>query len=868
MLFWLALLPAGESYAQEKKITETLVTVTLKNRPFPEALAIIESRIPFKFAYSTELALRQRPVTITAQRMPLDQFLPALFQATTISYRIIGNQIILQGPLSSSKITLSGYIRDATTGESLIGATVFVSSAGAGILSDKFGFYSITVPASDSVKLEISYVGYKTQLKEIRTSGDQAISFQLEHNETREQIGQTTVLNDKRLDNVKKNQTALIDLSSDMIAAAPSVNGSGDVISSVEMLPGVQAGIDGAPGYFVRGGNAGQNLILLDDATLYNPSHIFGLVGIFNPPAIKYASLMKGGFPASYGDHISSVLDVTMKDGSNQQPGGSVQMGSVASGVTLYGPLQTGRSSYLLAARRSTTDFLLRPLFHNNYFSRYYFYDINAKLNFQLSPRDRLLISCYNGRDNNNYSGDTSNIAGIDYSMNFGNTAFTVRWTHQFSGKLFSQSSLEYNRYHQFLSATQEGYLAQLYSGIRDIHAKTAFSWYLSTAHKISGGADYLHQVLYPASLSGKIPPPDSTVTIVPSGIPPKTSDRIAFHASDDIRLGERWQVYAGIRAPLYSKTGVRYFSIEPRLSLLYMIDPSTSIKLSYARMHQYIHLVQSYNASFPAEIWIGSSNTVRPQIGQEISAGLFKNFSDNVFQTSLEFYYKQMGNQLLFGGKDSLAIDNTIEKQLIYGKGWSYGAELFVRKNRGRWTGWLAYTLAYANQQFDSLNESRQFPFAYDRRHMLDISTAYAINSHWKVAANFLIASGRAFSLSPDSSYILNPGPGRSPLFDNPGRGQGRGRGLNRGGSWDIVANNYRLSPYNRLDINVHYEKSRKVGRRTLVTEWIFSAYNVYARSNNAFVYRTIDPSTRKVVAKELPFIPVIPSVTYSLKF
>jgi hypothetical protein len=556
-----------------------------------------------------------------------------------------------------------------------------------------------------------------------------------------------------------------------------------------------------------------------------------------------------------------------MKDGNNQHAGGSVQMGSISSGVTLYGPLKTGQSSYLVSGRRSTTDFILRPLLHNNYFSKYYFYDVNAKLNFQLSPKDRLLLSFYSGRDNNNYSGDSADISGINYATHFGNTAFTLRWNHQYSGKLFSHSSVEYNRYHQFLSATQEGYFAELYSGIRDINAKTEFTWYLSSSHKISGGADYLYQMLYPASLSGRIPPPDSAVTIVPSGIPAKTSNRMAAYVSDDIKLGERWQAYVGIRAPFYSRAGARYFSLEPRVSLLYMIDPATSVKLSFTSMHQYIHLVQSYNASFPAEIWLGSSKVVRPQTSREVTAGLFKNFSDNVFQTSLEFYYKQMGNQLLFGGKDSLAIDNTIENRLIFGKGWSYGAELFVRKNRGKWTGWLAYTLAYAYQRFDSLNEGQTFPFAYDRRHMLDISTAYSITPHWKIAVNFLIASGRAFSLSPDSSYILNPGPGRNPLFDNPGRGRGRGRNQ-RGGSWDIVANNYRLSPYNRLDLNVHYTKKRNIGRRTLETEWIFSVYNLYARANNAFVYRTIDPATRKVVAKELPFIPVIPSITYSLNF
>jgi hypothetical protein len=383
-------------------------------------------------------------------------------------------------------------------------------------------------------------------------------------------------------------------------------------------------------------------------------------------------------------------------------------------------------------------------------------------------------------------------------------------------------------------------------------------------------GADYLYQTLYPATLSGKASASDADGTIVPSGIPPKTAARLALYASDDIKLSRRFQAYIGVRAPFYYKQGVQYFFPEPRLSLLYMIDPATSVKVSYANMHQYIHLVQSYNASFPAEIWIGSSKLVRPQSSQEVSAGLFKNLSENIFQTSLEFYYRRMKNQLLFGGGgDSAAIDNTIENQLIFGKAWSYGAELFVRKNRGKWTGWLAYTLAYAYQQFDSLNESQTFPFAYDRRHMLDISSAYAITAHWKVAANFFIASGRAFSLSPDSTFV--PGPGGNPIFDKPGRGLGRGRGRGQGqglGTWDIIANNYRLSPYNRLDLSIHYVKSRNKGNRILETEWIFSVYNVYARQNNSFVYRTIDPATRKIIARELPFIPVIPSLTYGLKF
>jgi len=866
MLLFLCSLILQPSFAQDKKLSETLVTVNVKDRPFPEALSIIESRIPpYKFAYSADVAMGQKNISVSVSGMALTGFLEILFRGTSLTYQVIGNQIVVQKVVLPSRVTLSGYIKDARTGESLIGASIYSPSTGTGIVSNNYGFYSLSVPSADTMDLEVSYVGYKSLFKRVDARNDLTLSFELELNINQVEINQLTIASDKRENNVKKNQSGLIEMSTDMIAAAPSAAGTGDVLSSVEMLPGVQAGIDGTPGFFVRGGNAGQNLILLDETTLYNPSHIFGLVSVFNPPAIKRASLMKGGFPASYGDHVSSVLDIAMRDGSNQQFGGIGQMGSVSSGVTLYGPLQPGRSSFLVSGRRSTTDVVLQPFLHKNYFSDYYFYDVNAKLNFQVSSRDRLYASFYSGRDNNNYSSDTTDVAGIDYSMHFGNSAFSLRWNHQYSGKLFSNTSVEYNHYHQWLSATEQGYFAQLYSGIRDVQAKSDLTWYLSSAHKINAGVDFLHQTLYPATLSGKASGGDSASTIVPGGIPPKTASRAAVYVSDDIKVGGRWQINVGVRVPYYYKPGVSYFSVEPRLSLLYLIDPTTSVKMSYANMHQYIHLVQSYNSSFPAEIWIGSSSLVKPQSSQEVTGGLFKNFSENVFQTSLELYYRRMKNQLLFGGGgDSAVIDNTIENQLIFGKAWSYGAELFIRKNRGKWTGWLAYTLAYAYQQFDSLNEGRNFPFAYDRRHMLNISTAYAFNAHWKVAANFLIASGRAFSLSPDSAFITG-----NPLYaGNRGRGRGRGRPLGSSDSWDIIYNNYRLSPYNRLDLSVHYVKSRTVGRRTLETEWVFSVYNVYARQNNSFVYRTIDPSTRKIIARELPFIPVIPSITYNLKF
>ena len=857
--------------AQEAPPREPLVTVTIKNQPLPQALAIIEARVPIRFAYPTALLKNQPTVSITASAMPLPIFLATLFRQTTLTYRQIGDQVVLQAP-TLSKVTLHGYIRDIRTGEVLAGASIYVTADSTmGVLSNNYGFYSLTVNVRDSVGIEVSYVGYKPERRAIVDSAaDMPVSFDLQLDTGQEEVSRVVLIKDKREDFVKKNPPGLIDVGSEIIAAAPSVNGSGDMMSSVEMLPGVQAGIDGTPGFFVRGGTTGENLILLDDATLYNPSHIFGLVSTFDPPAIKRATLFKGGFPANYGDHVSSVLDVVMKDGNNHQTGGNVQLGSVTSGVTLYGPLEPGKSSFLVSGRRSATDFLLRPFLRNNYFSNYYFYDVNAKLNFQPTSRDRILLSFYTGRDNNTYATDSTDSSGIGYSMHFGNTAITARWNHQYSGKVFSNTIVEYDNYHQFLSATQQGYFAQLYSGIRDVDVRTNFSWYAAREHTVTAGADYLSQTLYPASLSGKVAPADSMVNIVPSGLPPKTASRFAAYAGDEIKLGRRWQIYAGIRAPYYEKLGVHYFSLEPRVNLLYLLDPVTSVKVSFTSMHQYIHLVQSYNATFPAEIWIGSNSVVQPERSQEVTAGVYRNFAGNRVQASMEVYYKRLNNQLLFGGEPTPTIDNSIDSELIFGNGRDYGAELFLRKNKGRLTGWLSYTLAYAYEQFDSLNEGQRFPFAYDRRHMLDLSAGYALTPHWKVSANFLFATGRAFSLSPDSTYV----PGTDPLYSSPGKkGRGRAVGRNRNnadstGSWDIIQNNYRLSPYNRLDLSVHYVKNEVWGHRTTTSEWIFSVYNVYARNNNSFVYRTIDPATRKVIAKQLPFIPVIPSITYMYTF
>jgi len=838
----------------QNRLSDIRVSIDVKDRPFQEVLSQLQTQIPFKFAYSMDLVWQQKNVSVTARNQSLADLLTLLLGRSSLSYTFIGNEIVLQNRARPHMVTLSGYIKDARSGELLTGASIYFPRIKAGVISNRYGFYSITFPASDSLAIEVSYVGYKCLRQQLGAGGSLTATFDLEHSPQQESINKLIIEKDKREDNVKKNQPAVIDLADDALMTAPSFSGGGDVINSIQMSPGVQADL-AIPGYRVRGGKTGQNLVLLDGATIYNPSHVFRLVSIFNGVAIKNALLLKGGFPASYGDHISSVLDVVMKDGSKQQFGGAVQLSPLASGITLHGPLGTEKSSFLIAARRSTIDWLLHPFHSHNYFSNYYFYDLNGKMNYRLSSRDRLLLSFYKGLDKN---GDYTDATGSDHAMHFGNQAFALRWNHLYSGELFSNVSVIYNRYHQFLSANQSGYFAQLYSGIRDIKVKADLSYYLNPSHKITGGLNYLYQTLYSASVFASTSYADSGLFIAPGRIPEKHANRVAAYFGDEIKLGDRVDLYAGVRAPFYCRPEVQYMYIEPRFSALFLVNGSTSVKASYSLMHQYIHLVQGYNTAFRGEIWIGSSPRVQPQVSHEFSGGIYKNFSENIFQVSLEGYYKFMGHQLLFKSGTTPTIDNSSESQLVFGKGRSYGAELLVRKNRGRLTGWLAYTLAYSWLQFDSLNSGHVFPAAFDRRHRLCLAAAYELSPHWKVSAEFYMASGRAFTLAtrgPDSTSF-------NPLYDYDSKDGGASSGSTGRG------NNYRLSPRDRLNLGVSYKKSRVIRHKPLEIEWTLSVYNVYARHNTSFVYRAIDPVARRVVARQASMIPVIPTLTYSLRF
>lgn len=846
----------ANSYAQERNLINARVSISADNVPLKKVLADIERQIQYKFAFNSDLVAAQKNITLDAVDVRLDTLLNNILDPSTISYRIIGNQIVLQGVGIPTRVTISGYVRDSLSGEMLPQAILYLPKNQMSTYTNNYGFYSITLKKEDSIELFISYMGFRGVYATIGALSSSVVNFYLPENPT--QINSIFIKKTQPDDNVKKVAAGRMDITMETVKSTASVAGDGDILSTIQLMPGVLSGLDGRPGYFIRGGNTDQNLIQLDEATLYNPVHLLGLVSIFNSSAIKSAYLLKAGFPASFGDHLSSVLDITMRDGNFQEIEGDFHVGTITTGATLSGPLINDRNSFFVSARRSTIDLLLRPINISNYYSEYKFYDVNAKLNFQVTRKDRIYLSFYQGRDKTAYSKDSTSTGTINYGLNYGNRAAVLRWNHIFSSKVFANTSVIYNNYFHDVTARQQIYAARLYSGIQDINYKTDFYFYPSLKHKISAGINYLFQTQYPSAVSSIEYVADSS-EFLPSQIPKKYARRIAAYFGDEYRISPRFSLYMGARVPLYFTVNTRFIQFEPRFSLIHVINRSTSLKISYTKMHQFLNRVQSFNSAFPAEIWIGSGKTIKPQNSTEASVGLFKNLHNNMFHASFELYYKHMGNQVLFKTGSEPAFNSNFDSLLVFGTGRSYGAEVYIGKKTGRLTGWMAYTLSKVTQQFDSLNRGKSFPFSGDRRHSLYLSASYSINKNWQISSNFVYASGSAFTVFNE----VERSPYNPMYYDNV---TGKERGT--GDSHNMVQNNFRLEAYHRLDVGISYRSSRELKLRSLETEWVLSVYNIYAHKNTFFAYCSIDPVTQKPIPVQVSFIPIIPSLSFYMRF
>jgi hypothetical protein len=746
----------------------------------------------------------------------------------------------------AQNITLSGYIKDNDTKESLIGANVYSVDTKKGTSTNEYGFYSLTLPKKDTLNLVISYIGYVMQVKKIAVNGNLRLDLFLEVNSA--QLKEVVISAEHNDNNVNKPQVGVINVPIKAVTSMPVLAGERDILKTIQFLPGVQQGQEGTTGFYVRGGNTDQNLVQLDEATIYNPNHLFGLFSTFNVNAIKSISLTKGGFPAKYGGRLSSVLDITMKDGNKENYQVEGGIGLLSSNLTVEGPLEKGKSSFIVSGRRSYIDLLMKPFLPTGINgTTYYLYDFNVKLNYELGKNDHLFVSYFTGKDHAVYTGANS----LNFNIDFGNTTATVRWNHLYGSRLFSNTSLIFNDYHLGLATSQGNYYSLLFTGIKDVSAKTDFTFIPGPNHEVKAGLSYTYHTLFPGAVSAKIPKKGNRLDLNKDSIPRRYSNEIAFYISDELKMTEKLSVNYGLRVPVFFTGKKTYAFTEPRFIFKLSLNPVTSIKASYTQMNQFVHLVPNSTASLPTDIWLTSNAKIKPQNSTQYAIGLFKNFKNNEIETSVEVYYKTMNNQVLFKEGAQIDLNTNLDDVLAFGKGRSYGIEFFVKKNFGRLTGWASYTLSKTTQIFPALNYGKEFPFTYDRRHNLSIAANYELSKTWTFSADFTFYTGIAFTLPAGRAFVADDGS----LYD--------------GIYYDYTSrNNSRLRPYNRLDIGFSNIKQVRIFGKSYQREWAFGVYNVYSRQNPYFVYLTTDPITKQPQAKQVSLLPIIPSISFNFKF
>ena len=744
----------------------------------------------------------------------------------------------------AQKFTISGTIQDGTNGESLIGANIYIPTLEVGAVTNAYGFYSLTAEARDSITILYSYLGFEAQLKKVYFNQDYQLNIAMQSSGL--QLDEVVVSSQRNNDNVQRAQMGVIDVPVKLIQELPAILGETDVLKVIQLLPGVQGGQEGTTGFYVRGGNADQNLVQLDEAVVYNPNHLFGLVSTFNSRALKNVNLIKGGFPANYGGRLSSILDISMKEGNNQKFEGYGGIGLISSHLTLEGPLKKDKTSYIISGRRTYLDLLLKPFKKLNQ-TAYKFYDINAKINHKFSEKDRLFLSFFQGRDIADYKDG----AGLEYGLRFGNQTATLRWNHIFGKKLFLNTSFIYNNYFQNYFSLQSGNYRQFYSGLIDYTGKLEFQYYPNPKHRIKFGALISDHQFTSTGKAAKVPKSQDVTSIDVNKISPRNTDETAFYINDEWSLSNVLAINVGLRVPTYKTETETYFRVEPRASVKVLLDGDASLKASYTVMNQFLHLVGGSTASLPVDLWVPSSKITKPQRSEQYALGYFRNFKNNEIETSVEAYYKTMENQILFGQGTQLLEQSNFDDILVFGKGWSYGIEFFVKKNFGRLNGWVSYTLSKTEQQFDDINFGKKFPFKYDRRHNLSVTGSYKLSDKWTLSSSFIFYSGAAYTL-PAGRFTI-----------------AEGGSLYSGNYFDYTEyNGYRLKPYHRLDIAATRYKKAKIFGKEYDSELVLSLYNVYSRLNPYFVFTDINIVTNKPIAKQVSLLPIIPGFSYNFKF
>lgn len=764
--------------------------------------------------------------------------------------------LFLSLSLYSQSFTISGYVRDSLTGETLVGANLYLSeSPNIGVSTNNYGYFSLQIPAGRHL-LVCSYLGYQDQKKALLVTADIQVNMYLLSGVALQEILVTAKEKDE---NVKGAQMGKVELSVDQLKKIPALLGEADILKALQLLPGVRSAGEGNAGFYVRGGGADQNLILLDEAVVYNSGHLLGFFSIFNADAIKNATLIKGGMPANYGSRLSSVVDVQMKEGNDQHLQIDGGIGAISSRLTVQGPLQKEKCSFILSARRTYALDLAQPFIRNTNYAgtNYFFYDLNAKVNYRFGDQDRLFFSTYFGRDVLRFR---SSVRDFYFNLPYGNGTATLRWNHLFTRKLFVNSSLIYNDYDFRFGGGQADLAVEVFSGVRDWNLKFDFDYFPGGNHRLKYGANYTYHRLTPNIANARSG--DQTFS---NNLTPRYAQEGALYFLDDLKLGTRFQINAGLRLSWFTQMGPyvsnilgrnytareavkTYFGPEPRLLLRYEFQPNASLKMGVTTTKQYIHLVSNSSSTLPADIWVPSSEKIKPQLGIQYALGYFRNFNHNKFEASVEGYFKSLWHQIDYRENYVNNPANNLENEFVFGKGRAYGLELLIRKNEGRLNGWVGYALSRTERKFPDVNQGKVFPAVFDRRHDLSIVANYRLSERWSFTGVFVFGSGRAFTPIQSLFFI--------------------GQTLNQEFG---PRNSARLKDYHRLDFSATYTPLKNK-KRHFVSSWVFSVYNTYSRQNPFFVYYDLQTNpaqgTAKATAVQVSLFPIIPSVTWNFSW
>ncbi len=753
------------------------------------------------------------------------------------------------------RFTVSGTITDKIDGESLIGANVRVVETRSGVAANAYGYYALTLP-SGTYTLQFSFMGYATQEIQVQLTEDRKLNVALEI--AGNSLDAVVVSSKGKGAHVTDPVMSVEHLSAGTIKKIPAMMGEVDIIKAIQLLPGVQSTSEGSSGFSVRGGSHDQNLVLLDEATVYSASHLMGFFSVFNNDAVKDVVLYKGDIPATFGGRLSSLLDVRTKDGNNRKFAGTGGIGLISSRLTLEGPIAKERSSFLVSGRRTYADMFL-PLANNANLrkSTLYFYDLNAKLNYRFNDNNRLYLAAYHGRDK-----FATNFAGMD----FGNTTVTLRWNHVFTPRLFSNFTAIASSYSYYMQVNLNAQLKEEWkSKMEDYGLKADFTWHLASDHDLKFGYQAMYHVFIPGQGGGV----GEDAIIGRISFPHTYALEHALYTADETSIGSKLKLKYGLRYSLFQNIsngkeieflehyevaqtetharGKIYHSrgqFEPRAGLLWMLSPASSLKAGYTRTVQYIQMASNSTSGSPLDVWFQSSQNVKPQLCDQYSMGFFRNFSDDEYELSVELYYKDLRNVIDFKDHAQLMGEEKIERELRFGKGYAYGMEWMLRKNAGRLNGWLSYTYSRSRRQIDQINEDRWYRSPYDKPHSISLAANFELNSKWSLSANWVYASGNPVTFPTgrfqiDGDYV--------PIYS--------GR------------NEYRYPDYHRLDLSATVQLSPK--EKKFRSELNFSLYNAYGRKNPWTIYfQHEEQAPDTMYAEQIYLFSFVPSITWNFTF